>query len=250
MSQIFGPRSNTVSRIVLWSAAILPWIAIYVGMTYSRSPYNTKVHVALDQPIPFSHKHHVDQLGIDCRFCHTSVEKSSFAGFPTTQVCMTCHSQIWTNSPLLEPLRESFEKNIPLKWNKVNTLPDFVYFNHSIHISRGVHCNNCHGPMQNMHLTSKGNDFQMRWCLNCHRETEKFLYQDVTAYEQGKTPRQQVFDLYLKSQARLPLTPREHALLTGDTYKANNREIDQGKKLIKEYGINKDQLEDCTICHH
>src|SRR3569832_2203673 len=165
---------------------------------YSRSPYNTKVEVPLNQPVPFSHQHHVAELGIDCRYCHTSVEKSSYAGLPPTETCMSCHSQIWTNSPLLEPVRKSYEDNTPIEWNKVNTVPQFVNFNHSIHVARGVNCNQCHGPVNDMQITFKGRAIQMQWCLQCHRAPEKYLYKEADS----ASPRQQVFNLYWKLQEK------------------------------------------------
>ena len=119
--------------------------------------------------MPFSHKHHAGELGIDCRYCHTSVEKSSFAGLPPTQTCMTCHSQIWTNASMLEPVRASYRDDKSIAWTRVNALPDFVYFNHSIHVAKGIGCTTCHGPIAEMPLTWAANTLQMSWCLECHR---------------------------------------------------------------------------------
>src|SRR2546427_7643937 len=145
MSQVFSPAANTAARASLLCVAILPVVLIMVGSGITRSPYNTNVNVAVEQPVPFSHEHHASELGIDCRYCHSTVEKSAFAGVPPTHTCMSCHSQIWTNSPLLEPGRESYRTGTPIKspdgpvgWTRVNKLPEFVYFNHSIHIARGV----------------------------------------------------------------------------------------------------------------
>ncbi|HTR42432.1 MAG TPA: cytochrome c3 family protein, partial [Pseudomonadales bacterium] len=107
----------------------------------------------IEQPVPFSHKHHVFGLGLDCRFCHATVEHSAFAGMPSTETCMTCHSQIWTNSPMLEPVRQSFRENTPIQWIRVNALPEFVYFDHSIHVAKGIGCTTCHGPVGEMTLT-------------------------------------------------------------------------------------------------
>ena len=236
--------------MALFGLGVLPWLVIYIGSTMSRSPYNTKVGVSIDQPVPFSHIHHAYELGIDCRYCHTTVETTAHAGYPATQICMSCHSQIWTNSPLLEPVRESFAENVPIKWNIVNKLPDFVYFNHSIHVNRGVSCNQCHGPVQAMPITFKGETLEMTWCLNCHREPERFLYQGKDAAAAGMTPRQQVFNLYLKYQSGSPLTPRERSLLEGVGYDPSEKEVQEGKELVKERKINKDHLTDCTICHH
>ncbi len=175
MAQIFKESSNVMAKLSLMLGAMLPLVGFYFGSTISRSPANTKAGVGLKQPAPFSHKHHVFELGIDCRYCHVSVEKSPVASVPTTETCMSCHSQIWTNSPLLQPVRDSYEKGEPLVWNKVNKLPEFVYFDHSIHIARGVSCNQCHGAVQQMMMTSKAQAFSMDWCLTCHSEPEKFL---------------------------------------------------------------------------
>jgi Cytochrome c7 and related cytochrome c len=131
--------------------------------------------VVKPQPVPFSHQHHVTGLGIDCRYCHTSVENSGFAGIPPTKTCINCHSQIWTNAALLEPVRESFRTGKSLQWTRVNQLPDFVYFDHSIHINKGVGCTTCHGPVGQMPLMYQYASLQMEWCLDCHRAPEKYL---------------------------------------------------------------------------
>jgi hypothetical protein len=208
-----------------------------LGSAVSRSSYATKVDVPLDQPVPFSHQHHVNELGIDCRYCHQSVEKSAWANVPPTHTCMSCHSQIWTNSPLLEPVRESYRTGEPIRWNKVNGVPHFVYFDHSIHIKRGVSCNVCHGPIQAMQITYKANPFWMKWCLDCHREPEKYVRKES------------VFDLYYKEQTGQPVTAEERALLDGKEYRRTPAELAEGRRLVKQYGINTKQLTDCWICH-
>jgi hypothetical protein len=251
MAQIFKPSANAITTATLYGVAIgVPtvWLAL---AALSRSPANTKVGVALNQPIPFSHQHHAWELGIDCRYCHTSVEKSSYAGVPPTETCMSCHSQIWTNSPLLEPIRQSYETGTPIKWNLVNKVPDFVHFNHSIHIARGVNCNTCHGPVQNMHITYKGNPFQMQWCLECHRAPERYIYKDETRPD--LSPRQQVFNLYWKYQKNgmKDLTYREQELMEGKFAGTDDaKERAEGKKLVKYYGIKVQQLADCSVCHY
>ncbi len=218
----------------------LPVLLTMAGMALTRSSYNTHVNVAIEQPIPFSHEHHATELGIDCRYCHTSVEKSAFAGIPPTHTCMSCHSQIWTNSPLLEPLRESYRKGIPLKWNRVNKLPEFVYFNHSIHVNRGINCNNCHGPIEKMNLTAKGKPFFMSWCLECHRNPEGYLRKPGTA-----------LDIYREGQSNLPhkLDPDDERLLYDQDYKPSAERVEKGKELMEYYHIKKDQLTDCWVCH-
>jgi len=151
---------------------------------------------------------------------------------------MSCHSQIWTNSPLLEPVRQSYVQNVPLKWTWMNKLPDFVYFNHSIHVKRGVSCNNCHGAIQAMQMTAKGNSFQMRWCLDCHRNPEKYVNKPDF-----------VWNLYRRIQAGAPLTAEEHSLEVGRQYHRNETELAYGRKLVKAYHIKTQQLSDCWICH-
>jgi len=251
MAQIFKPSANNVAKVTLMGIAIVP-LTLGVGVAaLSRSPANTKVNVPKNQPVPFSHQHHTYELGIDCRYCHTSVEKSWYPGLPATETCMSCHSQIWTNSPLLQPIRESYETNQPIKWNQLNKLPEFVHFNHSIHINRGVNCNTCHGPVNNMHITWRGNSFQMQWCLQCHRAPERYLYKDLS--KPNQSPREQVFDLYWKYQEKgaKGLSPVEQELIEGQW----NGDMDQkfvtaGRKLVNEYGVKVQQLADCSVCHY
>jgi hypothetical protein len=247
MAQIFRPNANTLSRASLFCLIAFPAALVMAGSAITRSSYNTKVEVPFEQPVPFSHQHHAAELGIDCRYCHTTVEKSSFAGMPATETCMTCHSQIWTNSPLLEPVRQSYQTNTPIEWTRLNHLPDFVYFNHSIHINRGINCNVCHGPVQKMQLAYKGKAFFMYWCLDCHRKPEKALYQDPT--RKDLTPREQVFNFYTKYQEGTATSPREVALLAGKDYKPSVQELQEGKALVDKLHIKTKQLADCWICH-
>lgn len=169
---------------------------LWAALEIQRSPYTTYAGVAKAQPVPFSHQHHVAGLGLDCRYCHTSVETSGFAGIPPTKTCMNCHSQIWTNAPMLEPVRESYRTGKSLVWTRLNDLPDFVYFDHSIHINKGVGCNSCHGPVQKMPLMYAYASLQMEWCLQCHRAPEKNL-----------RPRDQVFNMdYEQPSTAHPVT--------------------------------------------
>lgn len=255
MAQLFKPSANTLARGSLLALGLLPVVGFYAGSTISRSAANTKAGVALNQPVPFSHKHHVGELGIDCRFCHTDVEKGKTSSIPPVQTCMTCHSQIWTNSPLLKPVQTAYEEGTPLKftltdeigWNQVNKLPEFVYFNHSIHIDRGINCNQCHGAIQEMQMTFKQQAFSMAWCLECHREPEKFIFEDPD--KPGQDPRRKVFDLYKKIQNGTKLSPREEALKDGKPYSATKEEIEKGNALLEAYKIKKQQLTDCWTCH-
>jgi hypothetical protein len=243
MAQIFRPTDNVITKISLILGAILPLAIILTMSQFTRSSYVTKVDIPYDQPVPFSHEHHVNELGIDCRYCHTSVETSARAGYPPTHTCMSCHSQIWTNSPLLEPVRESYIKNVPLKWTVLNKAPDFVYFNHSIHIARGISCNNCHGPVQAMQIAYKGQAFQMKWCLECHRNPENYvnkpefvwnLYENI---RRGKHP------------DGTELTLEEEALREGRQYKRRDEELAEGRKLVEHYHVQTQALSDCNICH-
>lgn len=183
-----------------------------------RSPYVTDAGVFRDQPIPFSHKHHVNGLGIDCRYCHTSVEDSSFAGIPATRICMTCHSKIWTGAELLEPVRHSWRTGTPIAWQRVNNLPDFVYFNHQIHVAKGVGCSTCHGRVDLMPLTMQAATLQMEWCLDCHREPERFL-----------RPRDKVFEM---------------------DWKPPSDQLRAGRELARQYKLLPAQLmQNCSLCH-
>lgn len=217
MPQVFHRSSNTLARLSIVTGAALVVSSVLIASNLSRSPYVTKEGAPVDQPVPFSHKHHVKELGIDCRYCHNTVDKSAVASVPPTHTCMSCHSQVWTNSPLLEPIRQSYLSGTPVKWNKVYDLPDFVYFNHSIHIQKGIGCDTCHGPVHEMNITYKAQPLSMSWCLECHRQPEKFI-----------RPKEEVFNYEYKQPA-------------------NQMEI--GQKLVKEYGIRKEQLTDCWICH-
>ena len=129
----------------------------------------------IEQPVPFSHKHHVGELGIDCRYCHNSVETAGYAGIPATKVCMNCHQQIWTGAELLEPVRESYKYDKPIVWTKVHNLPQYTYFNHSIHVGKGVGCVECHGQVDEMPLMFQTKTLLMEWCIKCHREPESHL---------------------------------------------------------------------------
>lgn len=255
MGQLFKPGANTIATVSLFLGAAVPFLAIVTGSAISRSPYNTKVGDYIEQPIPFSHKHHAKELAIDCRFCHTSVETSATASVPASDVCMTCHSQVWPNSPLLEPLRKSYESGTPIQWNKVNSVPDFVYFNHSIHVAKGISCNNCHGQIQEMQITAKGQTFFMSWCLECHEKPQDYLY---TTNKEGDakqlSPRQQVFEVYRKVAAGELLDPVESKLARGLQQQvpddATHAKFKNDEVLIKERQIKKSQMTDCYTCHH
>jgi Cytochrome c7 and related cytochrome c len=215
MAQIFHRSTNTISRVSIYGAVILIAVLGYAMNLVNGTAYVTEVHNARPQPVPFSHKHHVGELGLDCRYCHTSVEESSSAGMPPTQTCMACHSQIWTNAAILEPVRASYRDSTPISWTRVNALPDFVYFNHSIHVAKGVGCTTCHGPVGAMNITWRENSLYMRWCLECHNAPEKYL-----------RPKSEVFNAFYQP-------PSDQETL--------------GRKLMIEYQVQK--LTNCTTCH-
>ena len=169
MSALFKPWANTVFRMVLGGLATTVVGGLSFAMIYVRSPLFTGQHDPVQQPVQFDHRHHVGDVGIDCRFCHQSVEKGPSAGIPPTSLCLNCHSQVWNKSPLLEPIRQSFFTDKPIRWERVHKLPDFVYFNHSIHVGKGVACESCHGRVDKMAAIAKVAPLTMGWCLDCHR---------------------------------------------------------------------------------
>lgn len=215
MAQIFHPSTNTLSRLSIFGAAFFLAALAWALGVFARSSYVTDVQVARQQPVPFSHKHHVQGLGIDCRYCHTAVEKSSYAGIPPTSTCMNCHSQIWADSPMLEPVRESWRTGESLQWAKVHDLGDFVYFDHSIHVAKGVGCSTCHGQVDEMPLVWKTNSLYMEWCLECHRQPEAYV-----------RPRSEVFNM---------------------DYQAPANQLELGRRLVEEYDIQ--SRIDCYTCH-
>jgi hypothetical protein len=215
MAQIFHPSANTFSKVSIFGALFAVAGGLYGLAVVNRSSYFTQAGVAREQPVPFSHRHHAAELGIDCRYCHTSVETSANAGFPPTQTCMNCHSQIWALSPMLAPVRASWASGESLEWTKVYDLPDFVYFNHSIHVAKGIGCASCHGRIDRMNLTWQQPTLHMEWCLDCHRHPE-----------QNVRPRSEVFNMDWQP-------PADQAQL--------------GAELVAAHRITR--KEDCYACH-
>ena len=215
MAQIFHRSVNTISRVSIYGGVFLVLAISYLAWAVNESSFYTDARLPLDQPVPFSHKHHAAELGIDCRYCHTSVETSSFAGIPPTETCMTCHSQIWTNSSMLEPVRSSYTTGQSLEWRRVNALPDFVYFNHSIHIKKGIGCTTCHGQIGEMPITWKQNTLYMRWCIDCHKHPE--------------------------------LNVRRREDVFKPVYQPPADQLTLGERLVAEYKINK--FTSCDTCH-
>ena len=190
-------------------------MVLWLGFLIVRSPYEMMTNVPREQPVPFSHEHHVGGLGIDCRYCHTTVEDSAFANIPATEVCMNCHSQMWATSPALEPVRESYRTGKSIAWTRVHDLPDFVYFNHSVHVRHGIGCSTCHGRIDKMPLTWQAQPLTMQWCLGCHWNPERYV-----------RPLDQVFNM---------------------EYQAPPNQIALGKKLVAQYHIQ--SMTSCSTCH-
>jgi hypothetical protein len=215
MPQIFRRSANTLSKVSLFGVLSLVGSLLLLAMLLARSSYVTRANEYVEQPLQFSHLHHVTDDGIDCRYCHTSVETSPFAGIPPTKTCMNCHSQLFATEPILEPVRASFRDDKPLHWVRVHDLPDFVYFNHSIHVKKGMGCETCHGRVDQMPLMQQVNTLQMEWCLNCHRNPENYV-----------RPRSEITTMGYR-----PPVPQSVI----------------GPQLVKEYGIN--SLTSCSTCH-
>lgn len=175
MTQIFSPVADTWIRLFLIGALSLAGGSIVAAVGFAHSAYMTETDIRPRQPVPFSHRHHAGDLGIDCRYCHSNVEVGPQAGLPPTETCMTCHSQIWTNASMLEPVRKSLASNMPIPWTRVAKLPDYVFFRHDIHIAKGVGCENCHGRIDQMALTYRAKAFTMEFCIDCHRDPAPHL---------------------------------------------------------------------------
>lgn len=216
MPQIFRPRANTLARLTLFGGVFALLAGIGIAIAVAHGPYASGAGRAPPQPIPFSHEHHVGGLGLDCRLCHGFVESSGFAGLPPTGTCLKCHSELWTDAPMLQALHASAAAGTGIAWTRVYDLPDFVYFDHAIHVRQGVGCVVCHGRVDRMALTVRARDLHMEGCLECHRAPERFL-----------RPRERVFDL--------------------DWQADDQRRL--GMRLVARYGIETGPLNDCSICH-
>jgi cytochrome c7-like protein len=288
MAQIFDRSSNALARMSLVLTGLL---VIALGVTLDqlqRSPWVTRQGQRADQPIPFSHKHHVTGLGIQCQYCHTSVEKSSYAGIPPTKTCMNCHSQIWTNANLLEPVRHSWATGESIPWIRVHDLPDYVYFNHEIHVNKGIGCSSCHGRVDLMPLMYQQNTLQMEWCLNCHRNPGKNLRPTSEIYNMawtGPSSDKPVWCGSINGQAGMPTAesvscttkdpattggnlaslslglPSVHAQLASDSqagkllpasvsYEKFTSQAALGQYLTERYHIRTTrELSSCEVCH-
>jgi hypothetical protein len=214
MTQIFHPRFGLFVKLTLLAVLVLASAAVLAWRGLTNQPQ--RIGEAVEQPVPFSHKHHVGDDGIDCRYCHDTVESSAFAGIPPISTCMTCHSQLYTDQPMLRPVVESWQRGVALHWQRVHQLPDFVYFNHAIHVVKGVGCESCHGRVDRMPLTMRTQPLSMEWCLDCHRAPQKYL-----------RPRGQVFTMGWKARDQQKL----------------------GLALVERYHIDTRRLTDCSVCH-
>jgi hypothetical protein len=214
---LFSARSTTLFRVALVGVVLVVTCSGFVASAYYRSPYWNRIGFAPTQPVPFSHRHHAGELRIDCRNCHASVETSAFAGLPSTETCLSCHSQIFTDTSLLQPVIQSAARNVPLQWSRVTRLPDHVYFNHSIHVNKGVSCVTCHGEVGQMALTAKSEPLTMKWCLDCHRDPGPRLHPPS--------------DIFAALSPPAPLPGAQEA-------------------LVRSYHIHAENLTNCSTCHH
>jgi cytochrome c7-like protein len=213
--QTFHRSTNTLSKVSIFGAVFFLGGGLWATLAVARSSWVTQEGVARDQPVPFSHQHHVGGMGLDCRYCHTSVENAAYAGIPPTRTCMNCHAQLWSDSPTLEPVRASFRTGRSIEWVRVNDLPDFVYFDHSAHVNKGVGCTTCHGAIEKMPLVMQHASLQMEWCLECHRAPERFL-----------RPKEEVFSVSWQPPAD---------------------QAEQGRALVKRYNVH--PRTSCSACH-
>jgi hypothetical protein len=289
MAQVFDRSSNALARFSLVLTGV---IVIALGVTLDqlqRSPWVTRQGQRPDQPVPFSHKHHVEGLGLQCQYCHTQVEKAAYAGIPPTKTCINCHAQIWTNAELLEPVRQSWATGASIQWIRVHDLPDYVYFNHEIHVNKGIGCASCHGRVDEMPLMYQQNTLQMEWCLNCHRNPAVNLRPTSEIYNMawagptgerpvwctstvkggssmanptaqnvsctttdpaGKAP--EVAMLQLSSEANGPTSSDVPPLgiTMPASYQKFTNQMELGKYLTAQYHIrNPEQLSSCETCH-
>jgi hypothetical protein len=217
VAQIFAPGADTLAKVLLATISILPFAIAAGCYAYALSPHVTAQDIFVTQPVPFSHQHHVGGLGIDCRYCHTGVEQSAIAGVPPTETCMNCHSQLWTNASLLAPVRQSYASGMPIHWQQVNKLPDYVYFDHSVHIAKGVGCTTCHGEVESMPLMRQAAPLTMQWCLDCHRNPGPNL--------------------------------READEIFATNWSAPKDQKQRGKQFIATRHIDVGRLTDCSLCH-
>jgi hypothetical protein len=213
--QVFHRSTNVLSRFTIFGGLFVLAGLVFALAALNRSPWVTRQGIAREQPVQFSHMHHAGELGIDCRYCHTTVERLAYAGMPATQTCMNCHAQIWRDSPTLEPVRASWKSGESLPWIEVYDLPGYVYFDHSIHVAKGVGCTTCHGDVTEMNVLWQAPTLHMEWCLDCHRHPERYV-----------RPKEHVFDMDW-------VMPADQLRL--------------GLELLAEYDVR--PRTDCSACH-
>ena len=217
MAQLFPKSANYLAPASIAALVLVAGGAVGSLLALDYAGFNQRRGETVEQTVPFSHEHHVAGLGIDCRYCHTSVETSAVAGVPPTSTCYNCHKIVWNEAPMLEPVRASYRTGQPLEWTKVHDLPDFAYFNHSIHVAKGMGCATCHGPVHQMRLMRSTQPLQMRWCLECHRNPEKFI-----------RPKEEIYNM---------------------TWKAQDQET-LGRELVEKYKVRPpEQITSCGTCH-
>ncbi|NNE98032.1 MAG: cytochrome c3 family protein [Pyrinomonadaceae bacterium] len=219
MAQLFHRGANNIAKASLVLAVVLGGLAFFAYTYIARSSYLTGRYVEKQQPVQFSHRHHVGDDGIDCRYCHTSVETAASAGIPPTQTCMNCHGELYADQEYLEPIRASFRDNKPIKWERVHDLPGFAYFNHSIHVAKGVGCASCHGDVANMAAVYQENTLQMEWCLSCHRDPKPNI-----------RPKSEIYNTSWDSK---DITPEQQ------------KEVDEKISKLRS----KELLTSCSTCH-
>jgi hypothetical protein len=218
MAQLFHRGANNIAKASMVLVIVLGGVVYFAYSQIARSSYLTNRYLERPQPIQFSHKHHVGDDGIDCRYCHTSVETAASAGIPPTQTCMNCHNQLWSDAPYLETIRASYRDNKPMMWERVHDLPGFVYFNHSIHVAKGVGCSTCHGQVDAMPAVYQENTLQMEWCISCHKDPSAFI-----------RPKSEIYNM---------------------SWKDSNLTAEERQTLKKEYKIrSREMLTSCSICH-
>jgi hypothetical protein len=216
MPQLFPPNSNSFIKWTIAAGTIFLVLLVTALTVFARTS-NNRVGVPVPQPVDFPHDLHAGGLGLDCRYCHSTVETSNFATIPSTETCMTCHSQVRVGSPELAVVQRSWDSGQPIAWNRVHDLPEFVYFDHSIHIAKGVGCSTCHGRVDQMSGMWKNEPMTMGWCLECHKEPARFL-----------RPRSEVLNM---------------------AYERPDNQLELGRELVEAYHINTEKLPQCWTCH-
>lgn len=216
MSQYFPPRANALLKWLLIGGGVF-LVLMVTGMVWVARTVNNQVGVPVAQPINFQHSLHAGELGLDCRFCHVSVETAPSAGIPPVETCMGCHSQIRVDTPALAALQASWDNDVPVQWNRVHNLPDYAYFDHSAHVNNGIGCSSCHGEVDRMEGIWKTEPMTMGWCLECHRAPETEV-----------RPLSEVFNM---------------------SYEKPRDQLELGHALVAEFQIDTNKLPQCSVCH-